>query len=225
MTRAPIDPTFTADSTVPTNTNVIVTINYPTDSMMREYKVGENGAWIAYTVPIVISNNATVYAREMNPAGSISNIASYVISNIDKIAPTTEASISPMQPDGPNGSYLNPVTVTLAGSDNLSGVARTEISLDGTSWQLYTSPVTFDKQGQISLLYKSTDIAGNVEVVHNFGFTLASSAVKVQLKDSNGNPLSGGIVSYYDGGWKEFGITDSTGLATKSLQIKATPSA
>ncbi|QGQ94031.1 hypothetical protein EHS13_03445 [Paenibacillus psychroresistens] len=221
VARAPIDPTFTANIATPTNTDIIVTISYPTDAAAKEYKVGASGTWIAYTDPIVVSNNNTVYARETNPAGRVSNITSYVISNIDKIAPATTASLSPIQPDGPNGSYINPVTVTLVSGDNLSGVASTEYSLDGVLWQQYNSPITFAKQGQISLLYKSTDLAGNVEAAQNLGFTLAASAVKVQLKDSNGNPLSGGVVSYYDGGWKEFGITDSSGTATKSLANKS----
>ncbi|NRF95946.1 hypothetical protein HQN89_34630 [Paenibacillus frigoriresistens] len=127
-----------------------------------------------------------------------------------------------MQPDGPNGTYVNPVTVTLIGSDSLSAVVKTEFSLDnGTSWQLYTSPVTFDKQGQISLTYKSTDQAGNVEPPQHTGYTLAATAVKVQFKDSGGNPLSGGVVSYYDGGWKEFGTTDASGTVSKSLPNKS----
>ncbi|WP_138752240.1 sugar-binding protein [Paenibacillus sinopodophylli] len=51
--------------------------------------------------------------------------------------------------------------------------------------------------------------------------TTTDLATKVQLKDSNGNPLSGGIVSYYDGGWKDFGITDHTGTVKKVLANKS----
>ncbi|UKS25263.1 hypothetical protein LOZ80_27235 [Paenibacillus sp. HWE-109] len=150
------------------------------------------------------------------------NTLTVTVSDLDRLAPVTTASQSPSQPDGPNGVYNGPVTVTLTSSDDASGVAKTEYSLDnGATWQLYTAPVTFDKQGAISLTYKSTDVAGNVEIPQVLGFTLASTAVRVQLKDSQGNPISGGQVSYYDGGWKSFGTTDASGSASKSLPSRS----
>ncbi|UKS29496.1 stalk domain-containing protein [Paenibacillus sp. HWE-109] len=45
----------------------------------------------------------------------------------------------------------------------------------------------------------------------------AVSTVIVQLKDSNGNPLAGATVDYYDSGWKSFGTTDEGGMASKPL--------
>lgn len=44
--------------------------------------------------------------------------------------------------------------------------------------------------------------------------------VDVMLKDSNGDPISGGAVKYYDGGWKDFGLTDASGNAVKNLLDK-----
>ncbi|TYP76631.1 heparinase II/III-like protein [Paenibacillus methanolicus] len=49
---------------------------------------------------------------------------------------------------------------------------------------------------------------------------LADSDVRVQLIDSNGNPLAGATVDYYDAGWKNFGTTDAAGIASKSLPDK-----
>ncbi|NOU71124.1 hypothetical protein GC098_06725, partial [Paenibacillus sp. LMG 31458] len=217
-----IDPTFTADKTTPTNTDVIVTIGYPTNAAVKEYKLGASGAWTAYTSPIAVSDNNTLYAKATDAAGNVSDETSYVVSNIDKIAPVTTASLSPLQPDGPNGTYASPVTVTLNSSDSSSTVTNTVYSLDnGTTWQLYTSPITFDKQGQVKVSYKSIDLAGNVESPQMVSFTLSSTAVKVQLKDSSGNPLSGGVVSYYDGGWKDFGTTDASGSVSKTLPNKS----
>ncbi|WP_261305106.1 cohesin domain-containing protein [Paenibacillus andongensis] len=214
-------PTMAANITAPTNTDVTVTISYPSDAAVKEYKVGA-GAWTAYTAPVLVSDNDTVYARGTDAVGNVSNVTNYVVSNIDKTVPVTAAAVSPLRPDGPNGSYVNPVTVTLTGTDNLSGVAKTEYSLNnGTTWQFYTSAVTFDKQGQYNLIYKSTDQAGNVELPQNLSFALAATAVKVQLNDSNGNPLGGGTVKYYDGGWKDFGVTDASGTVSKSLPNKS----
>lgn len=48
-------------------------------------------------------------------------------------------------------------------------------------------------------------------VDHELGWIAAGS------DDSTGQPLSGGVVSYYDGGWKEFGVTDTSGSISKPL--------
>ncbi|MFC3801186.1 polysaccharide lyase family 8 super-sandwich domain-containing protein [Cohnella sp. GCM10012308] len=218
----PAGATFAADKTAPTNADVTVTISYPNEATVKEYRLGTGGTWTPYLSPVTVSVNETVYARGSNAAGDVSEVTSYAVSNIDKVAPVTTASLSPSVPDGANGAFVGPVTLTLTGSDNASGVAKTEYSLDnGATWQLYTSAVTFDKQGQFSLIYKSTDHAGNTESAQNTSFALAATAVKIQLKDSNGNPLSGGQVKYYDNGWKDFGTTDSAGAASKSLPEKS----
>ncbi len=45
----------------------------------------------------------------------------------------------------------------------------------------------------------------------------ASVPVTVQLLDSTGGPLSGGLVTYYSGGWQTLGTTDVTGQVAGSL--------
>jgi hypothetical protein len=138
------------------------------------------------------------------------------------MVPTTTASISPAQPDGPDGYYVNPVTVTLTATDSQSGVDKTEYSLDnGVNWHPYLAPVTVGEQGQYTMIYRSTDKAGNMEAVKTIRFNIKTSMVTVRLSDSTGNPLSGGIVKYYDGGWKEFGVTDASGTVSKSMQDKS----
>ncbi|MCY9668322.1 heparinase II/III family protein [Paenibacillus alginolyticus] len=220
--QPPADATLSANITEPTNTDVTVTISYPAEAVVKEYRVSDSGTWIAYTTPVIVSENGMIFARGTDAAGHASNVTSYTVNNIDKKAPSTTASLSPAQPDGPNGAYTGPVTVSLNAVDVDSNVKKTEYSLDnGTTFQPYTSPVTLDKQGQYTLIYMSTDQAGNVEPAHNLSFSLVATAVKVQLKDSNGNPLSGGVVKYYDGGWKDFGVTDASGRASKSIPDKS----
>ncbi|MFC5471183.1 OmpL47-type beta-barrel domain-containing protein [Cohnella suwonensis] len=173
-------------------------------------------------VQAIKAGTANIYADITLGGKKIRSNTIEVTVSQDITAPVTTANASPSQPDGPNGSYLSPVTVTLEATDDASGVQSTEYSLDnGTTWQSYTSPVTFNKQGQINLLYRSTDKAGNVEPPQSLSFTLAVTSVSVQLKDSNGNPLSGGVVSYYDGGWKDFGVTDANGQVSRSLPDKS----
>lgn len=49
---------------------------------------------------------------------------------------------------------------------------------------------------------------------------LYETPTTVVLKDSQGNPLSGGTITYFDNGWKTFGVTDASGTASKSLADK-----
>jgi outer membrane protein assembly factor BamB len=57
--------------------------------------------------------------------------------------------------------YKSPVQVTLVGSDSLSGVRTTFYLLDGGATQTYTAPFSITGDGTHSLLYWSTDAAGN----------------------------------------------------------------
>ncbi|MBY9080678.1 chitobiase/beta-hexosaminidase C-terminal domain-containing protein [Paenibacillus sp. HN-1] len=93
---------------------------------------------------------------------------------IDKTAPVTTAEVNPASPDGLNGWYAHPITVTLNAKDNLSGVVDTVYSLDnGITWQAYTAPISLGEDGQYELKYYSVDNAKNTEE--------AASAVSLYL--------------------------------------------
>ncbi|UKS30985.1 hypothetical protein LOZ80_19410 [Paenibacillus sp. HWE-109] len=88
VTRDIAPATFHADVTNPTNQSVTVTVVYPADVTLREYKLGANGAWSAYVSPIVVSDNTAVYARSSDALGNVSPVSNYTVSNIDQIQPT-----------------------------------------------------------------------------------------------------------------------------------------
>jgi hypothetical protein len=96
---------------------------------------------------------------------------------IETAAPVTTHALSPAAPDGFEGAYIRPVTVTLTAADGAggSGVALTEYALDGGGWQPYTAPVTVAAPGQHTVAYRSTDAAGNVETAKQVSFTIAHS--------------------------------------------------
>jgi len=59
-------------------------------------------------------------------------------------------------------SYVDSATITLSPSDNLSGILTTQYRVNGGTWQ-YGTTVSVTSWGQVTLEYRSTDIAGNSE--------------------------------------------------------------
>ncbi|MEC0256568.1 polysaccharide lyase family 8 super-sandwich domain-containing protein [Paenibacillus lautus] len=102
----------------------------------------------------------------------------------DTVPPDTIASLSPEQPDGHNGWYVHPVTLSLASKDQLSGVTESVYSLDGgSSWQTYNGPVTFSQDGKYTISYQSRDDAGNTEPKKTITFSLDTEAPLIIVGD------------------------------------------
>ncbi|MDR6880826.1 LamG-like jellyroll fold domain-containing protein [Bacillus sp. 3255] len=104
----------------------------------------------------------------------------YVKNDVE--APETTAVITPSQPDGTNGWYVHPVTVSLDAYDNLSGVSGIEYSYDGgNTWLAYSAPVTVSLDGNYVLAYRSKDQAGNLEATKTTSFKLDATAPEVAV--------------------------------------------
>jgi hypothetical protein len=84
---------------------------------------------------------------------------------VETDAPTTTATLNPAAPNGQDGWYLTPVTVTLTATDgvNGSGVDKTEYRVDGGVYQPYSAPFSIGSDGPHTVGFRSTDRAGNVE--------------------------------------------------------------
>ncbi|MEK0314597.1 chitobiase/beta-hexosaminidase C-terminal domain-containing protein [Cohnella sp. 56] len=125
--------------------------------------------WLSYMYGIATGKNPYQFGDLI-----LTNLTS-LSSSPDSTAPVTTAQLSPEQPDGQNGGYAHPVTITLTATDDASGVKKTEYSLDGGStWVTYSAPVTINQNGEYTIQYRSTDNAGNVE-------NIKSVTVKLEL--------------------------------------------
>ncbi len=93
----------------------------------------------------------------------------------DCVAPTTTAILNPPEPDGCNGWYKSPVTVTLVATDNL-GVKSTYYRIDNGSWTNYTGNFTISEDGEHTISYYSVDTVGNVETTHTVSFKIDTTA-------------------------------------------------
>lgn len=147
-----------------------------------EYNVN-GGNWFTYTgfIPAFGEGVYTVGYRSTDLADNIEQTKTITF-KVDKTAPVTNATINPGAQNGSNGWNALPATVTLSTYDNLSGVAKTEYSLDdGSTWQSYTNPVTFNQDGKYTMSYRSTDNAGNVEAAQTKSFNLDMTAPTITV--------------------------------------------
>ncbi len=77
---------------------------------------------------------------------------------------------------GNSGWYISPVNLTLAASGGSLGIARTEYTLDLSSWNTYTSSVKFGVDGSHTLSYRSYDLKGNSEGLQHLQFAVDLTA-------------------------------------------------
>ncbi len=127
-----------------------------------------------------------------NGAGLSTTATSAPAVNIDRTAPTTGIS-------GTSNSWVNDaVTVQLSASDNLSGIAATEYTIDGGATQSGAS-FTLTTDGEYTIAFRSIDQAGNAEA-------LQTATVKI---DRTAPTISHAFtpLAYTDGSWTNSDVT------------------
>jgi hypothetical protein len=96
--------------------------------------------------------------------------------------PATRAELSSAAPDGQNGWYVRPVTLTLTAESGDLPVSNTVYSLnEGQTWQTYTGPIPFDTGGRYSVWYESRDTGGGVEFARNITFNVDTAAPSIAI--------------------------------------------
>jgi YD repeat-containing protein len=227
--------TYTVDTTPPTGTitvnagaaftnspNVTLTLFCNDDNSCSQMQFSNDN--VTYSAPETFATTKawtltsgdgtkTVYAKFKDTPGNWSSAYSNTIL-LDTTAPTTTAS-----PAG--GAYNSAQSVTLSCNDGSgSGCDKIYYTTDGTtpttSSPVYSSSINIS--AATTLKFFARDLAGNSEAVKSETYATSTNMVTVQLKDSAGNPLSGGVVQYYSGGWQTFGTTDASGKVSKELQ-------
>ncbi len=155
--EAPVAMASTAD---PTNKNVTVTATFSDDSVVREYSM-DNEAWSAYTEGVGLSNNGTVWFRGTDEAGNVSEVASYEVTNIDKVAPK-----APTAKANTTAPTNQDVTVTATFS---ADSAKKQYSLDNKKWNTYKKAIVLTENGKV--WFRGVDAAGNVSKVTGYEVT------------------------------------------------------
>ncbi len=159
-TTAPKISSIQANITTPTNQDVTISAVFTDNVQVTQtmYRLGPNGTWETYKDVVTVSENTTVYFKAKDAAGNESTVASYTVSNIDKVAPdkpTVSADIT-----------------TLTNQDvNISAVfskdtVKKEYKLNNGNWQTYSTSVKLTANGTVS--FRGTDAAGNISEIASY---------------------------------------------------------
>lgn len=138
---------------------------------------------------------------------------------LDTFAPQTTVALAPAAPDGQNGWFKTKPTVSFSSSDNCSGVAATEYSTDGgATWQLSSGSFVVENEGTTTILYRSTDQAGNEETVRSLTLNVDTTAPTITLTATPSEvwPPNGQTVSVAINGT---GADSVSGLASVSYLV------
>jgi len=189
----------------------------------------DGGGWAAYTEPVVVTaaGEHEVAFRATDVAGNVSEEGMTTFTVVapggseDTTAPTVAAAVSGDR-DGA-GAYLGSAAVTLTATDEGSGVASVEHSLDGGPWTAYTGPVVLDEVGEHSLAYRATDEAGNVSQVG----TVTLTVVAADPGDTVAPKVTAGVYGAKNGAGEYVGraqvrltaTDDDSGVASIEYQV------
>ena len=131
----PAKPAAKADVTASTTKPVSVTATFSSDSVKKEYSL-DNKTWKTYSGAVKFTSNGTVYFRGTDAAGNISDVTSYIVSNIKSSAPDPGPSYDTSSCDnGRNDWLVDKSNATIKNSDSnfvttALTKANTEIWLD-----------------------------------------------------------------------------------------------
>jgi glucose/arabinose dehydrogenase/plastocyanin/regulation of enolase protein 1 (concanavalin A-like superfamily) len=102
---------------------------------------------------------------------------------------TVDASVEPVEPDGANGWYVSPVTLSLA-SNNPDAELQWRPRTDESVWRTWTEPVVFDSDGIYNIDYRAVlpgddgEPAEKEILVGENGFDFSESEFSVQQGDT-----------------------------------------
>ena len=202
-------PTITASEMKFTNQDVVLTADFNEESVTKEYSL-DGTTWQAYADGgLTVSGNGTYYFRGADANGVVSDVTSFTVSNIDKVAPTVATNLGV--------AYDEEGIATLSwtdATDDFSGVAGFRISFwqDGgetVTQNLPGTTLTVDglADGTWHWSLQTMDYAGNASSsVQGADFAVGGGTVTpaayIAKGDIDGNGVSDVLFQYTGGDYQ-----------------------
>lgn len=143
--------------------------------MRATYFQLDGGPKTRYAAPIVIrrSGDHNLAYWSVDRAGNVERARTLEV-KVDLTAPLTKAVLT--GPMGESGFYRDDVSVSLAPTDAQSGVASSEIAVDGSPLAPYSGPIVVSAAGPHQVAFRSTDVTGHRETTKTVAFTIDRTA-------------------------------------------------
>ncbi len=149
--------------------NTITAIEFRVDGGAWQDAIAEDGSFdeaieeFFFSTPYLSEGIHTIETRGVNSVGNIE--PTY---DVDTVIVDVSPPISNISLDGSTGNndwLISDITVILSATDSISNADTTAYSFDNSTWVEYTTPFLITQEGNTTIYYKSTDLAGNVETI------------------------------------------------------------
>ncbi|SIT83478.1 glycoside hydrolase family 3 C-terminal domain-containing protein [Microbacterium sp. RU33B] len=126
----------------------------PIDRRSLQYWDVETDSWVtpSGSVPLHVGSSSA----DIRATGTIT------VEEPDVTAPTLTVTADPATPNGDNGWYTAPVTLTFTAADETDPAPVVEVSINGGEFAVQDGPLTLDQDGVYTVTARATDAAGNV---------------------------------------------------------------
>lgn len=234
----------TADVTAPTTDSVTLTVDFADFAVVRKYSLDNGENWININDggSIVVEQNMTVKFYAEDRDGNRLDTVTYIVSNIDNMAPVIYHNVDDSDPD-------RPVITAWADDGAGSGVASFEYRIGSGSWKIYTGDIVITQNTSVE--FRAVDKLGNestsrvnigditpVPLVsvddYELGWTNENIVIEASFQPSpGGSPLTGSCYRIDSGEWinytgpvvitencfLEFMATDGVNVTIKEINI------
>jgi hypothetical protein len=178
-------------------------------SGIASQRVSLDGATWSSSVSVAIDGTYTIRARAIDNAGNTSTTTQTV--KLDVTPPSLSITIP--SPDGLNGWYVTAPTISVTASDAISGMDKTEYSVDSGAW-LSSMPALSD--GAHSIQARATDNAGNISTATQIiKIDTVSPSLSISVPAPDGS--NGWYVSTFTASPAGFDAT--SGIASQSVSL------
>lgn len=143
-----------------TAVEVTLTVDDPHSGINQtRYRVNR-GNWNGYVEPFLLSNDGEMRVEyySIDHANNREESGEFTVW-IDQTDPSVAHTL--VGNPAANGVFPSEVTLMLSATDTTSGVSTLEYSVDGGEWTPYSAPVGFSADGNVTVDYRATDVAGN----------------------------------------------------------------